>query len=140
MFQLVISLTAIIMVVFISLSTVYYADPEKIPEFIALFVGLLVLAIISVYIQYKYHLKKYKKIVELKKKEIKMLRENEIKPYVLNALVNQELYVENVEELLSVLTIGRIKKAELAKCIIEEYKKHLTNETTELATSINDKH
>lgn len=123
---------AIIMVLVLSFATVYHAAPDKLPEFIALFVGLIILSSIFSFCQNKINARKYKKVVELKKKKIKMLRNDEIKNYVVEALVKHELDASHVRELLSVLTIGKIKKAELEKEIIIAYRKTLGYETNEI--------
>lgn len=132
MFHLVIAVMAIIMVLVLSFATVYHAAPDKLPEFIALFVGLIILSSIFSFCQNKINARKYKKVVELKKKKIKMLRNDEIKNYVVEALVKHELDASHVRELLSVLTIGKIKKAELEKEIIIAYRKTLGYETNEI--------
>lgn len=135
MFHLVIAVMAIIMVLFLSFATVYNAAPDKLPETIALFVGLIILSIIFSFCHNKINARKYKKVVELKKKKIKMLRNDEIKSYVVDALVKHEIDPSHVKELLSILTIGKIKKAELEKEIIVAYSKTFGYETTEIATS-----
>jgi uncharacterized membrane-anchored protein YitT (DUF2179 family) len=138
MFHLVIAVMAIIMVLVLSFATVISAAPDKLPEFIALFVGLIILSSIFSFCQKKYNARKYKKVVELKKKKIKMLRNDEIKNYVVDALVKHEFDASHVRELLSVLTIGKIKKAELEKEIIEAYRKTLGYEKTEIVTTSNN--
>lgn len=135
MFHLVIAIMAIVMVVVLCFTTIYHAAPDKMPEFIALFVGLFILATFTSFCHRKLNMRKYKKVVELKKKKIKMLRNDEIQNYVVDALVKHELDASHVRELLSVLTIGKIKKAELEKEIIAAYKKTLGYETTEIVTT-----
>lgn len=137
MFHLVIAVMAIVMVLVLSFATIYHASPDELPEFIALFVGLIVLSIIFSFCKNKINARKYKKVVELKKKKIKMLRNDEIKNYVVDSLVKHEFDAINVRELLSVLTIGKVKKAELEKEIIIAYRKTLGYETNEIIISSN---
>lgn len=139
MFSLVISVIAIMMVVFLALSTVYHADPEKLPEAIALFVGLFVISILTSVASRKIAMRKYKKIVERKKKEIKMLRDNEIKNYVINGLKKQDFLTNHVKDLLSVLKIGKMKREELEREILETYKKALDEGNYELITDLSSK-
>lgn len=132
MFHLVIAVMAIIMVLVLSFATLYHAAPDRLPEFIALLVGFIILSSIFSFCQNKFNARKYKKVIELKKKKIKMLRNDEIQNYVVDALVKHELDASHVRELLSVLTIGKIKKAELEKEIIIAYRKKLGYETNEI--------
>lgn len=139
MFHLVVAITMIVMVVCMAFTTVYHAAPEKMPEAIALFVMLFILAIFSSVVSRKITMRKYKKIVEEKKKEIKMLRDNEIKNYVVNGLKKQDFYTIHVKELLSVLKIGKMKREELEKEILEIYKKTLEDRNYELVTELSSK-
>ena len=127
MFALVIAVVAMLLVVFLCFATIYYGAPDKLPEFIGLFVSLFVLYGIHSFWKYKSIMKKYKKFVEEKKKEVKMLRDNEIKDYLVNALIKGELYTSSVKDILSVLKIGRLKRDEIEKDVIETYNKRLHN-------------
>ena len=139
MFQLVIAVTAIVMVVFMAFSTIYHAAPEKMPEAVALFVGVFLLVGFFGFIKYKLMMKKYKKVVEDKKKEVKMLRDNEIKNYVVAGLIKNEYYTSHIKDLLSVLKIGKMKKEALEKEIIEAYSKILNESTHERMTELSNK-
>lgn len=127
MFALVISVVAMLLVVFLCFATIYYGAPDELPEFIGLFVSLFVLSGIYSFWKYKSIMKKYKKFVEEKKKEVKMLRDNEIKDYLVNALIKGDLYTSSVKDILSVLKIGRLKRDEIEKDVIETYNKRLHN-------------
>lgn len=127
MFALFISVVAMLLVVLLCFATIYHGAPDKLPEFIGLFVSLFVLSGIYSFWKYKSTMKKYKKFVEEKKKEVKMLRDNEIKDYLVNALIKGELYTSSVKDILSVLKIGRLKRDEIEKDVIETYNKRLHN-------------
>lgn len=73
MFSLVISIIAIMLVFFLSIATIHAAAPERLPEVLIMFGGIVLLGVLNGFRLYR---KEEQLLIEEKQKSIKMLREH----------------------------------------------------------------
>lgn len=132
MFALVIS---IMLVSVLAISTVHAAAPERMPEVLMMFGGIILFGILNGFRTYRIYKKKEKLLIEAKQKSIKMLREHEIKDFIVDLLLKNEIETHHVTEILSILKTGRIKKEKLASDIFMDYKSKAENHYTELSSN-----
>lgn len=126
MFSLFIAVLALVMVVVICITTAYYAMPDQLDNIVYGVIIWLGLTIMTCFIGYKRIKKKYIKSVEEKQKAIKMLNEGEIKNYIVDSVLKDEMYAESIAEILTVLKVSKKRKEELEAEIVKQYYEILT--------------
>lgn len=124
------------LVFFLSIATIHAAAPERLPEVLIMFGGIVLLGVLNGFRLYRAYRKEEQLLIQEKQKSIKMLREHEIKDFVLELLLKNEIKTHHVTKLISVLKTGRIKKEKLVSDIFKTHESKVKGYYTELANNL----
>jgi hypothetical protein len=123
MFSLLVSILSIFLVVFIGVATINAAFPEQLNNVLYFVAIFMVIPLSLGFISCIKNNKHYKKVIQEKQKKVKMLKDYEVKDYIIECLDKREIYLKDVKAVIEVLKIGKIKRTKLETDIVYSFQK-----------------
>lgn len=126
MFSLFIAVLAICLVLVLCFTTVYYAMPDQLMNFVYGFIVWLTISTISSFIFYKKMKNKYKKSILEKQSKVSLMDESQAIIFIVDGMLKGEIYSESITDLVKVLKVVERRKPEIEKEIAESYSSLIT--------------
>jgi len=126
MFSLFISVLSICLVLVLCFTTVYYAMPDQLMNFVYGFLIWLTISTVSCFVFYKKMKNKYKKSILEKQSKVSLMDESQAIIFIVDGMLKGEIYSESITDLVKVLKVIERRKPEIEKEIAESYSNLIT--------------